>query len=281
MVSPSARRDGVRYLVGLGRYSERRACRLVGITRASSRYVERKAPDREAFQSAVVAEANRHSRYGYRRVTIMLKQQGWMVNHKRVHRLWQRLGLQIPKRVKHKRRVGPTKPVLQRSTHVNHVWTYDFMTIRTERNGSLRVLNILDEYSRECLASVVARSMPARRVLDVLDWLFLTRGTPEHLRSDNGPEFIAHKVQDWLNEHKCQTIYITPGSPWENPFIESFNGHFRTECLDRYAFTNGSEAQTIIDEWRTEYNHHRPHSSLGYRTPADFAARWAAAQQPT
>lgn len=254
MVDPSARRQGVQHLVTNQGCSERRACRLVGIARTSARYVKRCTHDNEALQNAIQVEANAHRRYGYRRVTAMLRRQGWKVNHKRVERVWQHLGLQVPKRSKRKRQVGPTDTVLRRAEHVDHMWTYDFMTIHTVHNGSIRVLNVLDEYTRECLASVVARSMPARRVLEVLDWLFLTRGAPVHLRSDNGPEFIAQAVQNWLAERHCQTIYITPGSPWENPFIESFNAHFRLECLNGYQFESGSEAQMIIDAWRSEYN---------------------------
>jgi len=280
MVSPSARRHGVQHLVTTQGCSERRACRLVGIARTSARYVKRGASTNESLRNAIQVEANAHRRYGYRRVTAMLRRQGWRVNHKRVQRLWQHLGLQVPKRPRRKRHGGPTDTVLRRAEHADHVWTYDFMTIHTVRNGSIRILNVLDEFTRECLASVVARSMPARKVLEVLDWLFLTRGAPVHLRSDNGPEFIAQAVQDWLVERHCQTIYITPGSPWENPFIESFNGHFRLECLNGYQFESGSEAQIVIDAWRSEYNQQRPHSSLGYRTPAEFAAEGAAAQQP-
>lgn len=280
MVSPSAKRHGLQHLVTNQSCSERCTCRLVGIARSSARYIKRSGHDNEALQNAIQVEANAHRRYGYRRVTMMLKRQGWRVNHKRVQRLWQQLGLQVPKRPRRKRRVGPTETVLRRAEQAGQVWTYDFMTIHTVRNGSIRILNVLDEYSRECLASVVARTMPARKVLEVLDWLFLTRGAPVHLRSDNGPEFIAQAVQTWLAEHQCQTIYITPGSSWENPFIESFNGHFRLERLNGYQFESGSEAQMIIDAWRSEYNQHRPHSSLGYRTPAEFAAAGAAAQQP-
>jgi transposase InsO family protein len=132
-------------------------------------------------------------------------------------------------------------------------------------------VKVLDEDTRECLAMLVAPSMGSRKVIDVLEWLFLTRGAPGHLRSDNGPEFIAYAFQDWLAERHCQTLYITPDSPWENPFIESFKGHFRTECLDRSLVANGREAQLIIEDWRLDYNRQRPHSSLGYLTPAEFA----------
>ncbi len=161
--------------------------------------------------------------------------------------------------------------VLKRAEYPNPVWTYDFMSASTQRGGKLRILKVLDEYTRECLAMHVASSIGSRKVIDVLEWLFLTRSAPGHLRSDNGPEFIAYAIQDWLVEHPCQTLYITPGSPWENPFIESFNGHFRSECLDRYLFANGREAQQVIEGWRLEYNRSRPHSRLGYLTPAEFA----------
>lgn len=271
MVSPSARRHGVEYLVTNRQYCQRRACRLVGLSRSSARYVHKCAPDEAVLAAAIVDQAHQRPSYGYRRVTVMLKRTGWTVNHKRVHRLWQAAGLQLPRRKVFKRRVGQASEPLKRAEHPNHVWTYDFMSATTERGGKLRILNVLDEYTRECLAMLVAPSIGSRKVIDVLDWLFLTRGAPGHLRSDNGPEFIAYAIQDWLTERRCQTLYITPGSPWENPFIESFNGHFRTECLDRYLFANGREAQVIIEDWRLDYNRDRPHSSLGYLTPAEFA----------
>jgi putative transposase len=273
MVSPSARRKGVDHLVTNRHYSQRRACRLVGLSRSSARYVPKRAPDEAVLAAAIHDQAQARPSYGYRRVTVMLKREGWIVNHKRVHRLWQAAGLQLPRRKVFKRRVGQANEPLKRAEYPNHVWTYDFMSATTEHGGKLRILNVLDEYTRECLAMLVAPSIGSRKVIDVLDWLFLTRGAPGHLRSDNGPEFIAHAIQDWLVERQCQTLYITPGSPWENPFIESFNGHFRTECLDRYLFADGREAQQIIENWRLDYNQARPHSSLGYLTPAEFAQK--------
>ena len=271
MVSPSARRKGVSYLMESRDYPQRRACRLVGITRSSARYVPQGESDEPALREAIREQAHRHKRYGYRRVTVVLKRDGWMVNHKRVHRLWQAEGLQLPRRKVVKRRVGGTSQALKRAEYPNHVWTYDFMSVSTERGGKLRILNVLDEYTRECLAMLVAPSIASRKVIEVLDWLFLTRAVPGHVRSDNGPEFIAKAIKSWLKERYCQTLYINPGSPWENPFIESFNGHFRTECLDCYVFANGREAQQVIEDWRLEYNRERPHSSLDYLTPAQFA----------
>jgi putative transposase len=135
----------------------------------------------------------------------------------------------------------------------------------------LRILTILDEYTRECLIIHVARSISSQQIIQILGWLFVVRGALRYLRSDNGPEFIAFALQQWLRDHHCHTLYIKPGSPWENPFIESFNGTFRTECLNRWLFTDGQEAQTILEQWRQEYNHQRPHSSLGYSSPTAFA----------
>jgi len=271
MVSPSARRKGVSYLMESRQYAQRRACRLVGIARSSARYVRKGAEDEAQLREAIRAQAHAHKRYGYRRVTVMLRRAGWAVNKKRVHRLWVAEGLQLSRRKARRRRAGGSSEPLKRAQHPNHVWTYDFMSGRTERGGKLRILNVLDEYTRECLAMYVAPSISSRKVIEVLDWLFLTRSVPGHLRSDNGPEFIAKAIKSWLKERYCQTLYINPGSPWENPFIESFNGHFRTECLDTHVFANGREAQQVIEDWRLEYNRSRPHSSLGYLTPAEFA----------
>jgi transposase InsO family protein len=211
--------------------------------------------------------------YGYRIIAAMLKQEGHQINRKRVYRIWRQAGLQLPRRKPAKRRYGDSTGSLQRATRPNEVWTYDFLESRTECGGKLRMLTILDEYTRECLIIQVARSISSRQVIQILEWLFLVRGAPNYLRSDNGPEFIAVALQQWLRDHHCHTLYIKPGSPWENPFIESFNGTFRAECLDRWVFADGQEAQTIIEQWRQEYNHHRPHSSLGYLPPAAFAEK--------
>jgi putative transposase len=278
MVSPSARRAGVEYLLEQRGYSQRQGCRLVGISRSSAQYVARQADDESALAKAVWNEAHQHPSYGYRRVTVMLRRAGWTVNVKRIHRLWRKAGLQVPRRKAIKRRAGQPTEGLKRAEYPNHVWTYDFMSGRTERGNKVRILNVLDEYTRECLLMLVAPSIASKKVIQALDWLFLTRGAPAHLRSDNGPEFIAYAIQDWLKQRQCQTIYITPGSPWENPFIESFNGHFRTELLDRVLFANGQEAKLVIEQWRLAYNRERPHSSLGYATPAEFAAQFGVAQ---
>ena len=271
MVSPQAKRQCVRYLVAEKAYSERGACQLVGIARSSHRYQSRAAADEKDLRAKIHQVANKNKAYGYRLVTAKIRGQGWLVNHKRIHRLWKEAGLQQPRRKPHKRYYGPKGEVKQKATHINHVWSYDFVEDRTEKGHKLRILTVLDEYSRESLAIQVARSIPATDVIHLLEWLFLLRGAPEHIRSDNGPEFVAQAVQTWLAQRACQTIYITPGSPWENPFIESFIATLRRECLDRYLFTNGREARHIIEAWRQEYNHYRPHSSLDYATPKAFA----------
>jgi transposase InsO family protein len=209
------------------------------------------------------------------RITVMLEREGRRVNRKRVHRLWKLDGLQIPGRRPRKRRRGPEGEVIHQARYPNHVWSYDFLEDRTEQGGKIRILTVLDEFTRESLEIRVERSIPSARVIDTLEWLGLVRGLPAHIRSDNGPEFVAKEVRKWLRGKGCQTIYINPGSPWENPYIESFNGKLRTECLNRHAFANGREAQEIVTNWRDEYNKYRPHSSLGYQTPEEFASTFS------
>ena len=281
MVSPDAQRRGVTHLVQAKCISQRRACQLVGAARSTVRYRRRRAADEAALVEALQQQVQRHPVYGYRPITALLRRQGWQVNHKRVYRLWRTLGLQLPRRAKRKRRYGAAPERLMRAEHVNHVWTYDFLHTSTERGGKLRVLAVLDEYTRECLALYVARSISSKRVIHLLNWLFVTRGRPEYLRSDNGSEFIARAIQMWLEEEKCQTLYIKPGSPWENPFIESFIGKLRAECLARYLYASAGEAQQLLEEWRNEYNDERPHSSLGYLSPSTFAASLNTTLPPT
>lgn len=251
--------------------SQRHACGLVSIQRSSARYACRVRSD-EAETVALIREyAHEQPMYGYRIIAAMLKHDGYRINRKRVYRIWRQEGLQLPRRKAVKRRYGDSTSTLRRASQPNEMWTYDFLEGRTERGGKLRMLTVLDEYTRECLTIHVARSISSRQVIAVLEWLFLLRGAPSHLRSDNGPEFIAYALKEWLQDRHCNTLYITPGSPWENPFIESFNGTFRSECLDRWVFADGYEAQIVIEQWRQEYNHRRPHSSLGYLPPVAFA----------
>jgi putative transposase len=251
--------------------SQRHASALVSLPRSSARYTPRARYDEAETVALIRKYAHEQPMYGYRIIAAMLKHDGYRINRKRVYRIWRQEGLQLPRRKAAKRRYGESTGKLRRASRPNQVWTYDFLEGRTERGGKLRMLTILDEYTRECLTIHVARSISSRQVIGVLEWLFVLRGAPGHLRSDNGPEFIAYALKEWLRDRHCDTLYITPGSPWENPFIESFNGTFRGECLDRWVFASGQEAQIVIEQWRQEYNHRRPHSSLGYLPPVAFA----------
>ncbi len=176
--------------------------------------------------------------------------------------------------------MGPKGEVTKRAERPDHVWTYDFLEDRTEGGAKLRILTVLDEYTRESLAIRVARSISAERVIETLAWLLMTREAPEHIRSDNGPEFTANAIRAWLARNGSETIYIAPGSPWENPFIESFNGSLRDECLNMEVFAGLREAQELVENWRCEYNDLRPHSSLGYKTPSEFARTWGEKDRP-
>ena len=246
---------------------------VVRICRSSLRYVARRREDEAELIRKIHELAVRNSRYGYRRITALLRREGWQVNRKRVHRIWKSEGLGLPRRRPRRLRIGPVVEIVKKAEYPNHVWSYDFLEDRTERGGKLRILVIIDEFTRECLAIRIAPSIPASVVVEVLEWLFLVRGVPKYLRSDNGPEFVAMVVCQWLQESGCQTLFISPGSPWENGYIESFIDKLRDECLNREIFRNGKEAQVIVEAWRQEYNDYRPHSSLGYLTPAEFAQR--------
>jgi putative transposase len=247
---------------------------VVGVYRSAVRYVARQREDEVELIEKVHKLAIQHSRYGYRRITVLLRREGWMINKKRVHRIWKLEGLSLPLRRPRRRRVGKAGKVVNKAEYPNHVWSYDFIEDRTERGGKLRILAIIDEYTRECLATRIEPSIPAHSVVEVLEWLSFTRGMPKYIRSDNGPEFVSRAVCQWLKEKGCQTIFITPGSPWENGYIESFFAKLRDECLNREIFRNGKEARTIVENWRREYNNHRPHSSLGYLAPVDFVRRY-------
>ena len=203
----------------------------------------------------------------------MLGEHGWVVNHKRVERIWKREGLKVPKKQPKRRRLwlNDGSCIRLRPEHKNHVWSYDFVMARTSDGRALKILTIIDEYTRECLGMLVQRHITSQDVLERLYWLFLVRGTPEHIRSDNGPEFTARAVREWLGRLQVKTLYIEPASPWENGYIESFNGKLRDELLNREVFDTLLEGQVLIEEWRREYNHVRPHSSLGYRPPAPQA----------
>ena len=250
--------------------SERRACAVVGQARATERYVPRASADEAALTARIVALATRFGRYGYRRITALLQREGWQVNHKRVERLWRQEGLRVPAKQPKRGRLwlADGSIVRLRAEHPNHVWAYDFVFDRTSDGRKLRMLTVVDEYTRECLAIEVARRLRSQDVLAVLADLCVRRGPPTYIRSDNGAEFTARAVRRWLARIDVQTLFIEPGSPWENGYIESFNGRLRDEFLNGERFDTLLEAQVLIETWRNEYNQIRPHSSLAYRSPA-------------
>ena len=254
--------------------SERRACDVLEQPRMTQRY-KIKQPDRDKpLVAAMKRLAGKHPRYGYRFITAKLRQDGWQVNHKRVQRLWRKEGLQVPYRRKRKKLQGNPQNscAVTKAEYINHVWTYDFIEDATEDGRKLKFLTVLDEYTRESPVIEVERSITSKGVIAVLEYLFTIRGVPGFIRSDNGPEFMADAVKRWLADKEVGTLYIEPGSPWENGYIESFHGRLRDELLNRELFYSVREAKVLAENWRLDYNHHRPHSSLGYKTPAQFAA---------
>jgi transposase InsO family protein len=258
----------VRRSLGEEQVSERRVCRVLDQSRRMQRYTPIRRVDEGALEGLVIALAEQYGVYGYRIITAMIRMTGWQVNHKRVERIWRKAGLKVPKKQPRRRRLwlNDGSCIRLRPMHVNHVWSYDFVTGQTSRGRPFRALSILDEYTRECLAILVARRITADDILAQLEELFLTRGIPEHIRSDNGPEFTATAVREWLSRLSVQTLFITPGSPWENGYIESFNARLQL-FLSTEIFDTVKEAQIVIEQWRVHYNTERPHSSLGYRPP--------------
>jgi transposase InsO family protein len=241
--------------------------------RSSQRHRPLVAGDEEALRDRTVAIASEYGRYGYRRVTWMLRQEGWKVNHKRVERIWKQEGLKVPQRQPKRARLwlGDGSCIRLRPERKDHVWAYDFVQVRTHEGRPVRLLTIVDEYTRECLMIRAARRLDSESVLECLASLFVYRAVPEHLRSDNGSEFTAKAVRDWLGRVGVKTLFIEPGSPWENGYVESFNGKLRDELLDREIFYTLKEARVLIESWRRHYNERRPHSALGYRAPAPAA----------
>jgi transposase InsO family protein len=217
-------------------------------------------------------------RFGYRRIAALLKREGWRANPKRIYRLWRQEGLKVPRKKRKRRSLGVSENAChcRRAERKDHVWTWDFVFDRTTSGSALKWLSIVDEFTRECLCLKVARSITSDDVIDSLAELFAMRGVPEHIRSDNGPEFVAQAIQRWLAQVGVQTLYIAPGAPWENGYAESFHSRLRDEFLALEEFENVAAARKLTTAWQDDYNHHRPHSSLGYLTPVEFAARWAA-----
>jgi putative transposase len=251
-------------------YSERRICRALGIQRSSIRYIPEPRSDEGPLRADVVRLAAQYGRYGYRRVTALLWQEGWKISPSRVERIWKQEGLKVPQKQPKRGRLwlNDGSCVRLRATHKNHVWSWDFVMDRTEDGRVIKILTLIDEYTKEALAVYPARRIRANDVIDILADVMVERGIPEYLRSDNGPEMIAKVLRNWLARVGTKTAYIMPGSPWENGYCESFNGKLRNELLDGEIFYTLREAQVIIEQWRWYYNRIRPHSALGYRPPA-------------
>ena len=275
LLSPEGRRRCVVHVRQRLGASERHACRVLGQPRSTQRRVKKLPGDETALRTDVIRLASRFGRYGYRQITNLLRIEGWQVNHKRVERIWRQEGLKVPRRQPKRGRLwlNDGSCIRLRPLHRNHVWSYDFVSTRTHDGRALKLLTVLDEYTRRCLAIKVARRTRAHDVLEVLAYLFARHGSPEHLRSDNGPEFTAKLVRRWLARLRVQTLYIAPGSPWENGYNESFNGKLRNEFLNGEIFYTLPEAVVLVEQWRRLYNTARPHSACGGLPPAPEALK--------
>jgi transposase InsO family protein len=265
------------------RISQRRACRVLRQSRMTQRYLPQVREDEAPLERRIIELAGMYGRYGTPRIAALLRREGWPVNNKRVERIWRQAGLKVPQKQPKRGRLwfNDGSCVRQRPQHPNHVWAYDFVTARTQDGRAFRMLVIVDEFTRECLAVDVARRLSSDDVLERLAWLFVIRGVPEHIRSDNGPEFTAKTVRHWLEQVGVQTLFIEPGSPWENGYVESFNGKLRDELLNGEIFYTLREAKVLIERWRQHYNQVRPHSALGYQPTAPEARRMVGACSAT
>lgn len=275
MVGPARKREAVDHLQEALELSERRACKVVGQPRSTQRYDVPPDTEEDRLREHLREISRQRPRAGYRMAARCLRRTGWQVNDKRVQRLWREEGLRVTRKQRKRRRLGNSEQGSQRlrAEHVNQVWGYDFVQDRTRDGRKLKILCVVDEYTRECLAIHVARRIRAQDVIGVIERLVAERGAPGYLRSDNGPEFIAAALREWLTGGGIRTLYITPGSPWENAYSESFNSRFRDEFLNREEFTSELEAKVLSAEWRRDYNEARPHSALGEQTPSEFAQR--------
>ena len=241
--------------------------------RGTQRYQPTQRDDEDALTRAIIALASQYGRYGYRRITVSLREAGWRVGKDRVERIWRREGLKVPQKQKPRGRLwlNDGSCVRLRPERPNHVWSYDFVSTYTHDGRTVRMLNLIDEFTRKCLAIHPRRRLNSRNVIEVLANAMIEHGIPEHIRSDNGPEFVARDLRKWLADIGTKTLYIEPGSPWENGYCESFNSKLRDEFLNGEIFYSLKEVQVLAERWRVYYNTVRPHSSLGYRPPAPAA----------
>jgi len=280
-VSPGHKKQLAQAAVAARVCSGRQACRALGLARATWWY--RAAPCRERHQAMVArlhALSEAHPRYGYRRIAALLRQEGWAVGKRQLQRLRHREGLRVPPTKRKRACRGHSTGWPTQATHRNHVWTWDFIADATVRGGALRMLTVLDEHTRECHVLRADRALKSADVVALVQQAIAQHGAPEFIRSDNGAEFIATALQQWLAEEGIKTIYIEPASPWQNGFVESFHGRFRDECLNREQLWTLTEARVVIEDFRPDYNTRRPHSRLGYRSPAHFAQTLPAAPTP-
>ena len=273
-MSPARRRAAAEYLVRRHGISERRACRLLGQHRSTQRYRALVPLEEAQLVRAMNFRAAAHPRWGYRAVWTLLRQEGWAVNRKRIERLWRLEGHRLPRRPRSGKRAqgsGENSSRNRPATSVNHTWSYDFVSAMTRRSGPIRILNVVDEFSRRSLGSCVSRSIGAQAVIRHLSKLFATHGHPQAIRSDNGREFIASSVVSWLADHGVAAVFIEKASPQQNPFVERFNGTMRRDLLDVEEFDSVLEARVLVDAWNLEYNTQRPHRGLGFMTPLAYA----------
>lgn len=274
MVSPSARRRAARYLVEGKKCSVNQACGTLHLAKSTFYRSGAGKPAARTLERRIVALSRKHPTYGYRFITELLRAEGWRVNRKRVQRVRRREELQVVSRARKTKRLSGGQGERVRAQKPNQVWSYDFIHDQLENGSGLKLLTVLDEYTRQCLGILVERSITAAGVIEFLEGLMLKHGAPEKVRSDNGPEFVAQQLKAWLSAAGIQTQYIAPGSPWENGHVESFHGKLRGGCLNRELFGNLLEAKVLVEQWRQQYNEKRPHSSLGYQTPRQFARQF-------
>jgi putative transposase len=281
MVSPSVKRRAIKLVIEEGLGGIAQAGRALGLGRSSYYKVKKERLEDRRLRKEIVELSQKHPRYGYRRVTAMLRRDGFEINPKRVARIRREEGYKVSRKQRKMKRVGESTSERQRASRPNHVWSWDFVADQTENGSNFRVLTLIDEYTRQWKAVHVAWNIRAVDVITVVEAAMERYGVPEHIRSDNGPEFIAYAIQDWLKEKQVKSIYITPGSPWENGHIESFHGKLRDELLNREIFGSLLEAKVLVESHRIEYNQNRPHSSLGYHTPDEAAQSWQSPLRPT
>lgn len=276
-MSPTQKRETVQRVRNRFDITERRACHALEFARSSMRYRPRVRSDEPKIRKRLLELVKLRPRFGYRRTAKLLRDEGFQVSNKRIHRIWRQEGLKVPRKAKKKRSLGKAINGCNRltATHANHVWSWDFIFDRTESGQALKMFVVIDEYTRRCMTLDVSRCFKSEDVINRLSELFAIFGMPEHIRSDNGPEFTSKAIRQWLTRLDIETLYIAPGSPWENGYTESFNSRLRDELLNVERFSNVSHARSLLNAWRDDYNNYRPHGSLDGLAPNEFTRRCA------